>query len=173
MVQRAGLRLILDLHHAPGFASNNLKSTSLFEDPTCKTASCRCGQVERALRGVGDELAFELLNEIVLPNPEPWKSLVRRTVEAIRKVDANRIIVVGGNVYNSVTTLKELEIFDDPHIAYTFHFYLPMLVTHQKAPWVPVLAEINQTVDYPGPAPKLGEVKAHRYPVCLPPMKVT
>ena len=39
---------------------------------------------------------------------------------------------------------------DDENTLRTFHFYLPMTVTHQKASWVPAMREFDQNIDYPG-----------------------
>ena len=47
---------------------------------------------------------------------------------------------------------------DDPNLLYTFHFYLPMLVTHQRAPWVKEMDLYGKAVDYPGKAQGFGKI---------------
>jgi hypothetical protein len=94
---------------------------------------------------------------VVLPSSEPWNRLAARLIEYIRSIDNQHWIMVGGNYYNAISTLKEITIFDDSRIVYTFHFYEPMLFTHQKAPWVPVLHQFNRTLAYPGPVSGLRE----------------
>ncbi len=82
----------------------------------------------------------------------------------IRSVDPQRLVLVGGNHYNAADQLQNLEPIADPNILYTFHFYLPLSVTHQKAPWVPSLAEYNQRLEYPGrQAPGLAAIM-EKYP---------
>jgi len=150
--QKNNLRVILDLHKAPGFAFDVKVETSLFDTPALQErlinlwrliAQHFAGQLE-------DTLAFELLNEITLPDSSPWISLYKKIVEEIRKIDPARLIVIGGNYFNSADELQNLEVLKDQEILYTFHYYLPLTITHQKAPWLPVLAEYNHTIEYPG-----------------------
>jgi aryl-phospho-beta-D-glucosidase BglC (GH1 family) len=155
--QQNGLRLILDLHKAPGYSFDALDESSLFGN--IKLQERFLGLWEAITRHfasrMNDGLAFELLNEIVLPDSNPWNALVKQAVARIHTIDPQRLIVVGGNHYNAVNELKNLDVIADPKILYTFHFYIPMVVTHQKAPWVPALVAYNQQVDYPGKAPRL------------------
>ncbi len=162
--QARGLGVVLDLHKAPGFAfdkapgSASELAASLFNDPVKQE---RLIGLWEALAGhylhVRDTLAFELLNEIVLPTSEPWNQLASRLIHAIRTIDPGRLIVVGGNQFNAASQLSNLHLPDDPCLLYTFHFYAPMMFTHQKAPWVPLTLEYNQTVEYPGECPGLLE----------------
>ncbi len=146
-----GLKVILDLHKAPGFVFDNLGSSQLFQEKKLQDRFIELW-IALAKRFLGkDGLVFELLNEIVLPGgSQPWNALASRAIEAIRSVDTERLIMVGGNIFNSPAYLKELEIPDDSNLFYTVHFYHPLVFTHQKAPWVPWCKEYNQTVEYPG-----------------------
>jgi hypothetical protein len=157
--QRFGLRLVLDLHRAPGYsfthtleADGTEAQNTLFTDLAMgeRFVSLWEALTRRYLNQSGDDLAFELLNEMVLPDSSPWNALAQKTINAIRRIDPQRLIVVGGNYYNSVEELQNIELAEDPHLLCTFHFYLPMTVTHQKASWVPAMREFNQSIDYPG-----------------------
>ena len=53
----------------------------------------------------GNNVVFELLNEIVEPNSDRWNKLSRQAIEGIRQIDKERLIIIGGNNYNSVDTL--------------------------------------------------------------------
>ncbi len=152
-----GLALIIDLHHAPGFTFTRLEDLSLFENQRLQERFLGLWEtLARRYQGTGkDALAFELLNEVVLPSSAPWNALARRAVERIRMVDPARWILIGGNHYNSAWTLKELDLIGDARIAYNFHFYEPMPFTHQKAGWVAALKAFDQTTPYPGRAPGL------------------
>lgn len=90
--------------------------------------------------------------------------MVKETVRRIRAIDQRRLILVGGNIYNAADELQNIEILEDPDILYTFHYYLPMTVTHQKAPWVPALVEYDQQVDYPGQSASGLETIVKKYP---------
>ncbi len=158
------LNAILDLHKAPGFAFDTVERNTLFGNPSLQERFLDLWeQIARHFLGrMDDTLAFELLNEIVLPDSAPWNALARRAVERIRSVDARRLIVIGGNLYNSASELENLDVLDDTDILYTFHFYLPLAVTHQKAPWIPALVDYNRDVAYPGEAAGLVDfLQAH------------
>ncbi len=150
--QQSGLRLILDLHKAPGFAFDDLDRTTLFDNPAKQDRFLKLWSAiaHRFAGRLDDALAFELLNEIVLPDSRPWNELVRQAIARIRLIDPARLLVVGGNYYNSASELQNLELIEDSNILYTFHYYLPLTVTHQKAPWVAPLAEYDRALDYPG-----------------------
>jgi endo-1,4-beta-mannosidase len=150
-----GLRVILDLHKAPGFAFDELEKASLFTSPALQERFLDLWKAcAWRFKGV-NWVAFELLNEIVLPDSAPWNALVKQAVNRIRQVDPERLIVVGGNHYNSADQLVNLEPLDDEHILHTFHFYHPMVVTHQKAYWMPNLAAFEPVVTYPGVYPNM------------------
>jgi hypothetical protein len=104
-----------------------------------------------------NSMAFELLNEMVLPESRPWNTLAQKTIDQLRQIDKNRLIVIGGNNYNAVEEIKNIDIQSDMNIIYTFHFYLPMLVTHQRASWVKEMNLYDQEVHYPGKAEGFGE----------------
>lgn len=78
-----------------------------------------------------------------------------RAVQRIRALDPQRWIMIGGNHYNSASTLKEIERIADPHILYTFHFYEPFFFTHQRAHWVEFLKALDGVTPYPGEVPGL------------------
>ncbi len=159
----SGLNVVLDLHKAPGFSFDSAASALLFNDPVKQDRFIALWEMlARRYRGIGQTLTFELLNEIVLPTSEPWNRLARRALAAIRAIDPERWIVVGGNQFNMAAQLANLDLPDDPHLLYTFHLYEPLMFTHQKAPWVPVAFEYNQTVEYPGECPGLLEFLATR-----------
>lgn len=149
--KKYGLNVILDLHRAPGFSFSTLEENRLFDDVFLQERFIKLWQYfAKRYIAEKDNVAFELLNEVVEPTSDRWNTLAHRTVEAIREIDQDRIVIVGGNSYNSIFTLKEIQLFDDPNVVYTFHYYEPLLFTHQKASWVNICAEFNQGQEYPG-----------------------
>lgn len=155
--QLTGLGVVLDLHHAPGYSfahtlhSETLHLNTLFTDEADQQRFISLWQaIVSRYRDVNVPVIFELLNEVVLPDSGPWNRLVRRTVEAIRAISPESRIMVGSNRYNAASELSNLELLDDPNVCYTFHFYEPLLFTHQRAPWVRVAMEYDQPLEYPG-----------------------
>lgn len=151
------LGLILDLHHAPGYSfTNTLREetkalNTLFTDPAAQQRFIGLWEfITRRYLGKYERLVLELMNEVVLPDTAPWNDLIALTVAALRKIDAGRAILIGGNHYNHVNELKNLVVLDDPNVHYTFHFYEPLLFTHQKAQWVHEARLFDQTLEYPG-----------------------
>jgi hypothetical protein len=71
-----------------------------------------------------------------------WNAWYPDLVSAIREVDADTPILVGGNSYSDVEWLPYLQPVDDLHVVYTFHQYSPHEYTHQEPP--------DLTREYPG-----------------------
>ena len=65
-----------------------------------------------------------------------WNKLIARTVDTIRNITQDTLIIYGGIQWNSVKTLKLLDLPKHDNILFTFHFYEPLIFTHQKAYWV-------------------------------------
>jgi hypothetical protein len=76
-------------------------------------------------------------------------------------VDRTRVVIYGGNRYNAVDELAQIDrLDDDPYIVYTFHFYEPHLFTHQRAAWDELTRLYDREVVYPGPFPDLGAFRS-------------
>ena len=147
-----GLNIILDLHKAYGYDFNDAgdeEKNNLFasEDLQNRFIALWKEMVKRF--GTCTNVAFELLNEVVeKENADAWNQLIKKAVAEIRKIAKTAPIIYGGIQWNSVKTLKLLDAPNDENIIYTFHFYEPLLFTHQKAHWVAAM-DPNQTVHYP------------------------
>ncbi len=148
--ERYNLNIVLDLHRTPGYAFHSLSENKLFEDELLQKRFLSIWKVfTKRYQAYGNNVVFELLNEIVEPNSDRWNLLSRRAVEVIRELDRNRVIIIGGNHYSSVRTLKELDRIEDDNIVYTFHYYEPHIFTHQKASWELPMRELDFVVSYP------------------------
>ena len=71
-----------------------------------------------------------------------WNQLYPRISTAIREIDTNTPILIGGLSYSAVEWLPYLEPTGDPRTVYTAHQYAPFVYTHQESD------EIEYT--YPG-----------------------
>ena len=146
------LNIILDLHKAYGYDFNDAgdeERNNLFSSEALQKRFVDLW-IEIVKRyGSESHIAFELLNEVVeKENADAWNQLIKATVTEIRKVNASAPIIYGGIQWNSVKTLKLLEIPKDENIIFTFHFYEPLLFTHQKAHWVAAMNP-EETIYYP------------------------
>lgn len=146
------LGAVLDLHKAYGYDFNdagNEKKNNLFSDDALQERFIRLWMHIASAYGAYDNVAFELLNEVVeKENAAAWNLLIHKTVTAIRGVAAATPIIYGGIQWNSARTLKFLDIPQDDNIIFTFHFYEPLLFTHQKAPWVENM-DLEKDIFYP------------------------
>ena len=70
-----------------------------------------------------------------------WNQLYPKIVQAIREVDPDTPILIGGMAYSAVSWLPYMKIIDDPKTIYCAHQYEPYDYTHQEPP-------LNYT--YPG-----------------------
>ncbi|MNZ94372.1 Endoglucanase precursor [compost metagenome] len=71
----------------------------------------------------------------------------------IRERDPHRTLIIGGTEWNSIDGLYQLKLpEEDRNIIATFHYYGPILFTHQGAEWM--TAEYGTTgLVWPGPPP--------------------
>jgi len=95
------------------------------------------------------KVAYELMNEPVADNPEDWNTLVEKAFTVVRSLEPKRLIVIGSNRWQSVSTFDVLKVPDDKNIILSFHFYEPFLLTHYHASWTN-LREYTGPVHYPG-----------------------
>ncbi|MEA3397700.1 MAG: cellulase family glycosylhydrolase [Chloroflexota bacterium] len=63
-----------------------------------------------------------------------WNQLAPRITAAIREVDTNTPLLVGGMGYSAVAWLPHLQPTGDPRTVYTVHQYAPFVYTHQEPP---------------------------------------
>jgi hypothetical protein len=96
------------------------------------------------------DIVFEILNEVRDVEPSLWNDLAGRTIEAIRKINKARRIIVGTTCWNNVNTLKHQKIFDDENVIYTFHMYDPSEFTHQRGVLQQKHCFYNRDMPYPG-----------------------
>jgi endoglucanase len=86
--------------------------------------------------GLRGSLAFELLNEPLMSAAD-WNRLLPEVLAALREVDPDRLVVVGGADASSVAGLRALELPTDERLVATVHYYEPFRFTHQGAGWLP------------------------------------
>lgn len=148
--EKAGLSVIIDLHKAAGYDFNEVQTkgkNSLFEDEGLQQRFLGLWGKIAQHYGKYSFVAFELLNEVVNPEyVESWNKLIARTVAHIRQYAKDTLIIYGGVEWNSAKRVKFLEPVDE-NVMFTFHYYEPLLFTHQKAYWVAAM-DPEQEIPY-------------------------
>lgn len=92
-------------------------------------------QIAREMKNRSSFVHYELLNEPRGITDLQWNNLQQKIIDSIRAIDTTHYIIVTPSGYSSYNNLKNMRIFRDPKIIYTFHFYDPFLFTHQGASW--------------------------------------
>lgn len=92
---------------------------------------------------------FELLNEVRDVDFEKWNDLAEKTLRAIRRKNQNRVVIIGSICWNDPNHLKELRLYDDENVIYTFHTYTPFEFTHQRGVLVAQTLYYNRVMPYP------------------------
>lgn len=148
--RKYGLNVVLNLHKAIGNYCDIEEKVELLADEELQNRFIALWiELEKRFANY-PEVAFELLNEVRNVDPELWNRLYEKTVAVLRKMNPNRVIIIGSTCWNSSHTLKNLKILDDEHVVYTFHMYAPNEFTHQRGvlQWPQLL--YNRDMPYPG-----------------------
>lgn len=147
----AGLRVILDLHKCPGhdFHAGLSGEQPFFADPGLRRAALKVWSLLAERYGQVPGIVLELLNEPVATDAAIWNTVKDELHAHVRRLAPRATILVGSNRWNSAGEFDRLTPVDDDNVLYSFHFYNPMLFTHQRAPWLPG-ETYGQHVSYPG-----------------------
>ena len=146
------LKVIVDLHILRSHYFNDPEEPRLFTDPDEPE---RFANLWRDLSAhlrhrPNNEVAYELLNEAVARDPDDWNLVARLAYDAVRDEEPERAIVLGSNRWNSPLTFEALDLpADDGNLVLTFHYYMPLLITHYRAHWTATGA-YDGPIHYPG-----------------------
>jgi len=164
--EQAGLLTILDLHQIPCHSFGKPELDNLWKNEADLDSFCELWmELAHSLKRVSAPLWFDVLNEPTAKDAEDWSHVASRLFRALRMEDANRVLVFESAFWGSVFKLEDLvEAVRGPNLVYSFHFYLPMFVTHQGAPWWKEGHPYKEKVEYPGPLPKASEYLAADIP---------
>lgn len=138
--RKYGLHVCLNFHRGPGYSVNRERQEpyDLWKDQAALDAFVfHWKTFAERYKGIpSKELSFNLINEPAAPVAEMTRAdherVVRTTVDAIRKIDAHRLIIADGVRWAS-EPCPELA---DLGIAQSCRAYTPMGITHYKASWV-------------------------------------
>jgi aryl-phospho-beta-D-glucosidase BglC (GH1 family) len=148
--------LMIDLHKAPGhsFALKERDGNDIWDKKsTNRKRFVKIWEfLAKRYASRGNKIMYELLNEPVAKRDAQWNAVAEDGLEAIRKYDKKHWVVIESNKWGNVHTFKSLKKFSDKKIIYSFHFYEPIVVTHQMAEWVGFVKNniYKKLVDYPG-----------------------
>lgn len=93
-------------------------------------------QMAQRYKDRSEYILYEILNEPHGITTQQWSPIQKSAIDAIRESDTKHTIIVGASGFNSYSELKNLPVYTDSKLIYTFHFYDPFIFTHQGASWV-------------------------------------
>jgi endoglucanase len=113
-----------------------------------------------------ERVFLEVANEPSLENPLDWYEVETRNLAAMRENAPRHTLIAGYNLrsarneWNGIKALTLFPVVADRNVVYNFHYYNPMTLTHQGAPWVKSAASKLQGVPYPAGPDTVGPVIA-------------
>ncbi|RCS24040.1 glycosyl hydrolase [Phyllobacterium salinisoli] len=157
LVNKAGLKAIVDLHLYPAGDNRSAGMTEVMANPALFE---RYLEVVRAMGSTlaheaPEQVAFELMNEPVIDcEPElfaRWPEKLRKLFAAARSSATRLTLVLSGGCWANADFLARLDPKDipDDNIIWTFHSYEPFLLTHQGARWAGDFIRYVTGIPYP------------------------
>ena len=143
MINRAGIKVVVDLHLIAAGANRGIGMGEVMRDPAAFDRYVEVvRRMARTLSGEDPALvAFEPMNEPVVDceadGTDLWPERQRRLFAAARASATRLTLVLTGGCYSSAAALARMEPKDipDDNLVWTFHSYEPFLLTHQGAGW--------------------------------------
>lgn len=152
-----GLHIVLDIHETPWHSFGRPDEALLWSRPEALEAFAEhLAELTFLLKGFeSHRLWIDILNEPTAPQAAKWHEAARRLRDAVRSEDASRVVVVESNRWGHIAELFGLvEALDADGVVFSFHFYEPLLFTHQGAPWCREVQGETRPIVYPGPVPE-------------------
>jgi len=146
------MKVIVDFHIPLSHYFSEDHDRRLFTDTAAQNRFVKCWQeLSDELKNYpNSEVAYEIMNEPVAKWHSQWNTVMLLGYNTIRKLEPNRTIFIGSNMWQQAQTFDSLAVpLNDSSIVLSFHFYNPMLLTHYKAKWVKSGAYQGE-IKYPG-----------------------
>lgn len=147
--RKYGLRPVLNLHKSLGNYCDIVEERGLLEDPELQNRFVALWVKLEESFSADEDVVFELLNEVTTSDSDAWNALATRTIQTLRKMNPNRLLVLGCMEWNNPPGLRTLQVYEDENILYTFHCYAPFEFTHQQGVLQPTALYYNRKMPYP------------------------
>ncbi len=152
--EKYNLNIVLNLHKAIGNYCDIKENVELLKDAELQKRFIALWLEFEKRFADKPGIAFEILNEVRNVDPDLWNNLAEITLTEIRKINKARKVIIGSTNWNSVNTLKDLRIYTDKNVIYTFHMYEPFGFTHQRGVLQADPLFYNRKMEYPGDVEK-------------------
>ncbi|MFQ3610830.1 MAG: cellulase family glycosylhydrolase [Fimbriimonadales bacterium] len=142
------IHIQMNFHRAPGYTvASPPEPFSVWSDAEArKLCIHHWSEFAKRFQGVpARQLSFNPFNEPANVDAKPHRETVEQVVEAIRKIDPNRLIVCDGRDWG-MTPAEELL---DLKVAQATRGYQPFRLTHYRAEWVQGSDQWEKPTEYP------------------------
>lgn len=131
LLQKSGLTIIVDFHPPEPWVGK------------LATSPEQVGEYAELLNSLAAHLSardpqlllIELLNEPWASDGAAWNQMQQKFWAAARAGAPRHTLVLTATKYSTTQALLDVAPVADPNIIYTFHFYEPVIFTHQGATW--------------------------------------
>lgn len=147
--KKYNLRLVLNMHKAIGNYCDILEESGLMQNKELQDRFIAVWLKLEETFADDNTIIFELLNEVVNATAEEWNCVAEKTINAIRCVNKDRLIIIGGIEWNNPPGLDYIKVYDDENVIYTFHCYAPHEFTHQQGVLQAEQLYYNRKMPYP------------------------
>jgi len=128
--RKHNLRVLLDLHAAPGAQARDQNAGSAYGETYfwyhkqfLDRATALWKELARRYSGDAAVAGYNLLCEPVTHDPPRLNTFYLQTIHAIREVDRDHLIVLDGNYWARDVACLEDRLFEDPQVITALHHY--------------------------------------------------
>ncbi|HTC24803.1 MAG TPA: cellulase family glycosylhydrolase [Gemmatimonadales bacterium] len=139
------LGVIVEPH--PSSKNRRIETDSVYADHFVRFWSAFAGHLSRR---DPERLFLEVMNEPVFDRRErDWGPVQARLLAAMRAAAPAHTLIASGTGWSSIDGLLRLTPVADGNVVYTFHFYEPMILSHQGEQWAQPPAGKLRSLPYP------------------------
>jgi hypothetical protein len=158
LINKAGLKVIVDLHLMPNGPGRSIGMQSVIGDP--KLFADYLDIVRRMGLTLAEEnphtVAFEFMNEPIIDcetaeGRSEWNGKLKQLFAAARASTTKLTLVLSGGCWSSAEGLSAVDpkAIPDANVLWTFHSYDPFVLTHQGATWAGDFIPYVKGMPYP------------------------
>ncbi|TIV65115.1 MAG: glycoside hydrolase family 5 protein [Mesorhizobium sp.] len=157
MINRAGLKVIVDLHLIPAGGNRKIGMGQVMDDPAIFDAYAEVvrNMAKTLAREDPKQVALELMNEPIVDcdanGTNLWPERQKKLFAAARASATRLTLILTGGCFSNADSLARIDpgTIPDDNIIWTFHSYDPFLLTHQGATWAGDFIQYVTGLPYP------------------------
>lgn len=148
-LKKYGIRVVIDLHRSPGIQDRLLRNYGLWDKKLQDQIVSLWREIAARYKGNPLVYGYDLINEPVERNYDPWSDaldwnrLAERIARAVREIDPDTPIIITPANAGGPAAIAAFHPINLPNIIYTVHFYDPFSYTHNGVAGNPLKKELS------------------------------